>query len=186
MKYRTRVVEVEAFRWTGEPSQDCPEWVSKKARLFYPTTGSVRLTVDYPGGGVGFDLLQGEWLLRFPDGHIEKRTPEEFKAQFEPVPRPGCGSCGNDVTQVPDGADPNDPNPCTPCEDGSAWVPRRSTRVLEALKAVWERFPNLSLTQLMEDVMKLINPHCFDDDEMVRRLREYEVHLGQDEDGEVS
>lgn len=37
----------------------------------------------------------------------------------------GCGSCGNDVTQDPDGLKRNDPNPCKDCEDGRAWTPRR-------------------------------------------------------------
>ena len=56
-RMKTFEVEVEAFRWTGE---------LKEMRVLST-------------------MMPGDYILRFPDGHIEKRTPEEFVAQFEPI-----------------------------------------------------------------------------------------------------
>ena len=79
--HRTRQVEVKAFRWEKQ-NQDHPEWLT--ATLFYPASESVRLSVKNADGS-SFDAMLGNYLVRFPDGHIEERTPEEFSREFEPL-----------------------------------------------------------------------------------------------------
>jgi hypothetical protein len=101
MTYRTKSVQVEVFRWmkNRDRSKD-PAWLTAifengTARLFFPPYGAQRLSIDYDD--TCFDVHHGEYLLLFPDGHLEKRTSYQFETQFEEAP----GSNLPLVTQQP-------------------------------------------------------------------------------------
>ena len=79
--HRTRVVDVDAFRWTGQ--KHYPEWLV--ANLSYPTCGNVRLVMTNADNSRA-EAEEGDYFLRFPDGHVECRTPEEFESEFESIP----------------------------------------------------------------------------------------------------
>ncbi len=53
---------------------------------------------------------------------IAAQNEIEFLESLREEPKCGCGTCGNDVTQMPPECEGE--NPCTECEDASKWIPR--------------------------------------------------------------
>lgn len=79
MTYRTKVRYAEAFRWTGQPRNEWPEWAtpeflekSGSALYAYTTNGPVRVN-------------RGDWCV-LGDKEIYPCTDEEFHKRYEEVP----------------------------------------------------------------------------------------------------
>lgn len=100
MKYRTKIIEIDAFQITRETradTKDWPEWLLKAFMLDPQAVGAV-----YPEELMQSDgktdrlVLQGEhgryainfddWILRGPYGDLIPSTDTDFRAIYEPVP----------------------------------------------------------------------------------------------------
>jgi hypothetical protein len=86
MKYLIKKLEVDAYRWTGQPKvpeaganddDRWPKWLELSAdeqdggKMLYVTNGQ--------GGYV----RRGDWVVQYADGTIEVLTDHEFAQQFE-------------------------------------------------------------------------------------------------------
>jgi hypothetical protein len=79
MTYQTKVRRAEAFRWTGQPRSEWPEWAtpellaeSGSALYAYTTHGPVRVE-------------RGSWLI-LGDREIYPCTDADFRERYEEVP----------------------------------------------------------------------------------------------------
>lgn len=81
-KYQSKRKIVDAVQWFGHG--DHPEVIR--------ITGFGHITPVAGGWIKGWSreagdyvpVRRGDWILEFEDGHFEKKTDEEFKAEFEP------------------------------------------------------------------------------------------------------
>lgn len=78
MPYKTKVRLAEAFRWTGQPHTEWPEWATLEllaqsggALYAYSKNGPVRVE-------------RGDWLI-LGDKEIYPCTDEEFRKRYEEV-----------------------------------------------------------------------------------------------------
>jgi hypothetical protein len=78
--YRTKVRFAEAFRWTGQPHTEWPEWAtleflaqSGSALYAYTKNGPVRVN-------------RGDWVIQ-GDKEVYPCTDEEFKKRYEEIPQ---------------------------------------------------------------------------------------------------
>lgn len=90
MAYRTRVRTVEAFRWTGQPRCEWPEWAtlellqeSGTALYAYTTNGPVR-------------VHRGDWCIMGAK-EIYPCTDAEFRQRYEEIPAPAAPQVTADV-----------------------------------------------------------------------------------------
>lgn len=94
MKYRSKIVEIEAFRFqpkTGEYFRDMPPWLE----VAYETDGVGG--VDNVGSDVNSSVLQistlegtmtaqqGDWIIRGTEGELYPCKPSVFERKYEPA-----------------------------------------------------------------------------------------------------
>ena len=82
--FRTKVREVEAFQFKGQPVEDWPLWAQDPRYLAVSGTGLYAYTKSGP-----VRVSRGDWLIA-GDSEIYPCTDEEFQKRYEPI----CGTEG--------------------------------------------------------------------------------------------
>lgn len=84
MKYKTKPIEIEAFRWTGDMDQtEDPEWICEALK-------SGVVSIENFGGSLCMSLpnedgaLIGDYIIRHADGDITGMDAQEFQETYEP------------------------------------------------------------------------------------------------------
>ena len=93
-KYRKRPVVVDAFRWTGDETQEeDPEWIVAATDL-WPATGGVRIRKRWGGDTVVMEIMAlegmltadlGYWIVRGVEGEICPVRADIFEKTYEKV-----------------------------------------------------------------------------------------------------
>lgn len=103
MRYKRREQIADAVQWHEHGDHTKVKRISVpylNACPYYCPCCSVQLKADW-GSAInsnhgfieGILVCPGDWILEFADGHFEKRTDEDFKAQFEAVLKAGASKC---------------------------------------------------------------------------------------------
>jgi hypothetical protein len=82
-KFRERLAEVEAHRWTGELVDFEPIYDMTKECLNPIGVRGDRLVI-YDAGGTS-DVLPGQWVVVGTDNKVRAYSPEAFVAAFQPM-----------------------------------------------------------------------------------------------------
>jgi hypothetical protein len=77
--FRTRIREVEAFQWTGQPEFEWPQWAQSPRYLSQSGTALYAYTLNGP-----IRVERSNWIIK-GDKEIYPCTDEEFRKRYEPV-----------------------------------------------------------------------------------------------------
>ena len=92
MKYRKKPIIVDAFKWTGDPDERLPEWITKKINKDYDSFGDI--TFINRGTTVKMAILTtrgtthaslDDWIIHGIAGDIYPCKPDIFEATYEKV-----------------------------------------------------------------------------------------------------
>lgn len=85
MRFRTRPVEFEAFRWVGQSSDTWPPWFRER---FSPSDLTISRDKALMGIQVGREFIvveRGGWICISQDGHIYPVTEQFLNSVADPV-----------------------------------------------------------------------------------------------------
>ena len=82
MLYRTKVRTVEAFRWTGQPRREWPDWAGNLGWLAESGSGLYAYTLNGP-----VRVNRGDWCI-LGEKEICPCTDAEFNRRYESIPLP--------------------------------------------------------------------------------------------------
>jgi hypothetical protein len=82
--YRTKIREIEAFKWNGQPISEFPLWAQDPRYISPSGTAFYVYSLHGP-----IRVERGTWLIQ-GDKEIYPCTDDEFQKQYEPL----CGTEG--------------------------------------------------------------------------------------------
>ena len=80
MKFRKRIVEIDAIQFTGENSRDIALFAEKKVSSFF---GSDKLTIQTIGRHM--DIFKNDWLIKRANGTLVFCNDNTFNKIYERV-----------------------------------------------------------------------------------------------------
>lgn len=89
MKYRKKPIIVDAFKWTGDPDEQLPEWITeaiKKNEVFFKDRGTLKVKMVVDQGAQTAEL--GYYVVMDKYGAMSVYSPEGFEATFEHIESP--------------------------------------------------------------------------------------------------
>lgn len=78
--YRTKIREVEAFQWNGQPEFEWPYWAQEPRYVSRSGTALYAYTTHGP-----VRVEKGSWLIR-GQHEVYPCLDKDFKERYEPVP----------------------------------------------------------------------------------------------------
>lgn len=80
MRYRKKLVEIDAIQFTGKNSKDIALFAEKNVSSFF---GSDKLTIQTMGGHMS--IFKNDWLIKRPNGTLDFCDVDRFNKIYERV-----------------------------------------------------------------------------------------------------
>jgi hypothetical protein len=88
MRFRTRPVEFQAFRWQGQSEESFPQWFRREYRPKDLTISRDRALLGFQAGELLMVVEHGSWICLSEDGQFYHVTDEFMRRVADPIEAP--------------------------------------------------------------------------------------------------